>query len=234
MVQQRRRGLALEDRAQIGIGIEQGLSDREIGELVGRDRSVVWRERRRNSWKTTGYKPVAADIKERRRRALPQTRAIDADPVLAARVRADLKRSRTPHQIAGRLRVEASDSGVVVKHSRQAQGRTVSHEAIYRPAHLRGSLTWDEGTEMARHAALTMATDLPLCFAHPHSRWERPSNENTNGLIREYLPKGIEITSHQPYLTAIADELDDRPRQRLGFHTPRVVFERLLIAGDVA
>jgi hypothetical protein len=66
------------------------------------------------------------------------------------------------------------------------------------PAQVRGSLTWDQGTEMARHAALTLATDLPVYFAHPHSPWERGSNENTNGLIREYLPKGIEITSHQP------------------------------------
>lgn len=93
---------------------------------------------------------------------------------------------------------------------------------------MRGSLTWDQGTEMARHAALTLATDLPVYFAHPHSPWERPTNENTNGLIREYLPKGIEITDHQPYLDAIADELNDRPRAVLGFRTPREVFTKLL------
>lgn len=102
------------------------------------------------------------------------------------------------------------------------------------PRHLWGSLTWDQGTEMARHAALTLATDLPVYFAYPHSPWERPSNENTNGLIREYLPKGIDITSHQPYLNAIADELNDRPRQSLGFRTPREVLEQLLVTGDAA
>ena len=96
------------------------------------------------------------------------------------------------------------------------------------PAQVRGSLTWDQGTEMARHAALTLATDLPVYFAHPHSPWERPTNENTNGLIREYLPKGIDITDHQPYLDAIADELNDRPRAILGFRTPREVFTKLL------
>ncbi|WP_395939851.1 IS30 family transposase [Arthrobacter sp. CAN_C5] len=96
------------------------------------------------------------------------------------------------------------------------------------PALMRGALTWDQGTEMARHAQLTVATDLPVYFAHPHSPWERGTNENTNRLIREYLPKGIEITSHQPYLDAIADELNDRPRATLGYLTPREVFTKLL------
>ncbi|WP_068213790.1 IS30 family transposase, partial [Rathayibacter tanaceti] len=323
-----RRQLSFEDRAQIAVGIKQGLSDREIAELIDRDRTVVWRERSRNSLKTRGYQPVSAQTKARKRRARPQERLIDADSVLSARVRADLKRSRTPRQIAGRLRLEAADASVdTMTHSPDAAGRTVSHEAIYRwiyahpkgelaregillrskqttrkrrrplgertggrivgmvsiddrpeeasdrrvpgawegdliigahgktaaitlverhsrfaiilglpdgkdsdgvadalidrvddlPAHLRGSLTWDQGTEMARHAQLTLATELPVYFAHPRSPWERPSNENTNGLIREYLPKGIEITNHQPYLNAIADELNDRPRQTLGF-----------------
>ena len=96
------------------------------------------------------------------------------------------------------------------------------------PALMRGSLTWDQGTEMARHAQLSVATQMPVYFAHPNSPWERPSNENTNRLVREYLPKGIDITSHQPYLDAIATELNDRPRAVLGFFTPREVFTKLL------
>lgn len=102
------------------------------------------------------------------------------------------------------------------------------------PRHVRGGLTWDQGTEMAKHAELTLATDLPVYFAHPHSPWERPSNENTNGLICEYLPKGVEITDHQPYLNAIADALNDRPRATLGYLTPREIFQRLLLDGAVA
>ena len=96
------------------------------------------------------------------------------------------------------------------------------------PAMMRKSLTWDQGSEMAKHAALTLATTMPVYFAHAHSPWERATNENTNGLIREYLPKGTVITDHQPYLSAIAEELNDRPRATLGFLTPREAFEHLL------
>ena len=74
---------------------------------------------------------------------------------------------------------------------------------------------------------------MPVYSAHPRSPWERPTNENTNGLIREYLPEGTVIPTHQPYLDAIAEELNDRPRAVLGFLTPKEAFERLL-AADVA
>ena len=95
---------------------------------------------------------------------------------------------------------------------------------------MKGTLTWDQGSEMARHAAFTMATQMPVYFAHPHSPWERGSNENTNRLIRDYLPKGTPIPQHQPYLTAIAEELNERPRATLGYLTPREAFQKLLVA----
>jgi transposase, IS30 family len=97
------------------------------------------------------------------------------------------------------------------------------------PAHLRRSLTWDQGTELARHAWLTLAASLPVYFAHAHSPWERGTNENTNGLIREYLPKGTEIPGDTQYLWAIADELNDRPRAILGFRKPKEVFAEMLL-----
>nr|WP_017578536.1 IS30 family transposase [Nocardiopsis kunsanensis] len=97
------------------------------------------------------------------------------------------------------------------------------------PALVRKSLTWDQGTEMGRHAAV--ATDLPVFFVDPHSPWQRPTNENTNHMIREYLPKGTDIVQHQPYPTAIAEELNTRPRACLGFYTPQEVFHRMLL-GD--
>ena len=101
------------------------------------------------------------------------------------------------------------------------------------PAHLRKSLTWDQGTEMARHAALTVAADLPVYFAHAHSPWERGTNENTNGLIREYLPKGTEITGDMDYLWSVANSLNDRPRAILGFRKPSEVFAELLLQETV-
>jgi len=97
------------------------------------------------------------------------------------------------------------------------------------PGRMRRSLTWDQGSEMARHAALTLAADLPVYFAHAHSPWERGTNENTNGLIREYLPKGTEIPSDPGYLWAVADSLNDRPRAILGFRKPNEVFAELLL-----
>jgi len=332
--------LTASDRAEIATGLKAGWTATQIAKSIGRVTSVVTREIARNSTKTRGYQMVAADVAAEKRRSRPQARKVEMDAVLKTRVLADLKQSRTPRQIAGRLTLEANDASVeLMKGSTPAEGKTVSHEAIYQfiyamprgelvkngiflrrkqtrrrprkaagqrgapiigmvsiderdpeavdrrvpghwegdliigkngksaavtlvertsrylailalpegkdsagvadvlidhctelPAMMRKSLTWDQGSEMARHAALTLATDLPVYFADPHAPWQRPSNENTNGLIREYLPKGEVIPTHQPYLTAIAEELNERPRASLGYLTPRESFERLLLS----
>lgn len=96
------------------------------------------------------------------------------------------------------------------------------------PANLVKSITWDQGVEMARHAALTLATNVPVYFANPHSPWERGTNENTNGLLREYFPKGTDITDDQTYLDAVANELNNRPRRILDYQTPAEAFAELL------
>ena len=128
-----RRALTFSDRADIATGLKAGQGVRRIARDIGRSPSVVSREIRRNATRTRGYRPVWADCAAERRRARPQARIISAVPVLAARVRADLKRSRTPRQIAGRLRREASDGSVaLMPGSPPAGGKTVSHEAIYR------------------------------------------------------------------------------------------------------
>ena len=335
--------LTVADRAEIATGLKAGWSLWQIALHLDRAPSVVSREVSRDSMKTRGYGLVHADCLAERRRSRPQVRKVAGDPVLCARVLADLGRSRTPSQIAGRLRAEALDPTLaVMRHSPAADGKTVSHEAIYQfiyalpkgelaqygvmlrskrtrrrkpavrgkgapivgmvsidarptdvhdrrvpghwegdliigkhgqsaaatlverttrytvivglpegrtsesvtdavisfadalPTMMRRTLTWDQGTEMARHAALTLATSMPVYFAHPRSPWERGLNENTNGLIREYLPKGEVITSHQPYLDTIAEELNERPRKILGFLTPREAFERLLTSTDAS
>ena len=96
------------------------------------------------------------------------------------------------------------------------------------PEGLVKTLTWDQGSEMAAHAAFSLATTVDVYFAHPHSPWERGTNENTNGLLREYFPKGTEITDDQTYLDLVARELNNRPRRILGYRTPAEVFTDLL------
>ena len=97
------------------------------------------------------------------------------------------------------------------------------------PAQLRRSLTRDCGTEMARHAAIT-ATGLPVFFAHPHSPWERGSNENLNRIVREFFPKGVAITSDPEYLATVACEINDRPRKIHNWKKPSEVFTELVEA----
>jgi IS30 family transposase/DNA-binding CsgD family transcriptional regulator len=97
------------------------------------------------------------------------------------------------------------------------------------PAWFARTLTWDNGTEMARHARITDATGINVYFADPYSPWQRGSNENINGLLREYLPKGTDLRLVTPeQLQAIQDELNDRPRKRFGYRTPREELDRLL------
>ena len=89
-------------------------------------------------------------------------------------------------------------------------------------------MTWDQGAELAQHARLRIDLGLQVYFCDPQSPWQRGTNENTNGLLREYFPKGTEITDDQAYLDLVARELNNRPRRILGYRTPAEVFTDLL------
>ena len=130
--------------------------------------------------------------------------------------------------------VERSTGFVLLLHLPDDHGARAVQEAMITkmsqlPEMLRQTLTWDQGIEMANHAQIAAATNLDIYFCDPHSPWQRGTSENTNGLLRQYFPKGTDLSFWGPgYLDYVAAELNNRPRKRLGWRTPAEALDQLL------
>src|SRR3954469_15274351 len=116
-------------------------------------------------------------------------------------------------------------------HGAEAVPDAITQTIVSLPEQLRRSLTWDQGAEMAQHAKLRVDTGLEIYFCDPQSPWQRGTNENTNGLLRQYFPKGTDLARHSPEdLAAVAAALNGRPRKTLGWRTPAEVLDEHLAA----
>lgn len=322
------RALKLEERGMIQMGLRSGLSYAAIGEAIGRDRSVVWREVKRNTGADGVYYASVAHTKahQARRRPKPlrliqdealcrligvwmddgwspklissmlafyfpddQTMQVSHETIYQAlyvqsrgALRADLaeklslkRKQRVPHS-ADRARnspykeafkisdrpAEATDRavpghwegdliigcdgtaiGTLVErstrftillhlpgdHSAETVAAAMIREMGHLPDHLRRSITWDRGTELAGYAKIQTALETTLYFCDPHSPWQRGSNENTNRLLRFWFEKGSDLSVHTPEdLRQVAAKLNRRPRPTLNLETPANRLNQLL------
>nr|WP_243725920.1 IS30 family transposase [Actinomadura rubrisoli] len=183
----------------------------------------------------------------RRRRRVDQraTRFIDPGTLIGQRP-ADVDDRQVPGHWEGDLVVGRGNRSAIgtlvdrttryVKLLHLPEGRTAEHvrDALLHafadlPAELTRSLTWDQGSEMCRHDEFSRASGIPVYFCEPASPWQRGSNENTNGLLRQYFPKGTDLSVHTAEdLTAVAAELNNRPRKILDWQTPADLFAKLV------
>lgn len=323
--------LTVENRIEIYAGLQANETFTAIAAKLGTSVSTVSREVGGREGRAC-YQPVVSHRRALERARRPKTRKLDANPVLAEHVIADLRALWSPAQIASRLRqghpdneamhvshetiyksiyvqgrgelrrelaaclrtgrsqrqpqnrlerrgripgmisiserpaeaddravpghwegdliigannasaigtlVERATRFVILLHLPGRHGalevREAMAEAIQRlPATLRRSITWDQGNEMAQHRQFTIDTGVDVYFCDPHSPWQRGSNENTNGLLRQYFPKGTSLKRYSPAdLQAAADSLNGRPRETLGWATPTEALAMFLATTD--
>jgi IS30 family transposase len=196
---------------------------RELTRCLRTGRTV--RKPRRRGGQARGRIPGMVNISERPAEA--------ADRAVPGHWEGDLIIGKNQASQIGTL-VERSTGFVQLLHLPQERTADVVAEAMIAkiktlPDALRRTLTWDQGHELAAHAKISIDAGIDIYFCDPHSPWQRGSNENTNGLLRQYFPKGTNLSGYSAdYLDEVATELNNRPRKRYGFRSPTQVLNQLL------
>lgn len=236
-----RRSLSIHEREEISRGLVACLSLRQIATQLGRAPSMISREVGRNSDRSK-YRAANADERAWRSACRPRGRIVDA---VSIRERpAEVKDRAIPGHWEGDLLAGGKNSHIATLVERQSRfvmlvkvpgkdtGSVVTalvRQVKHLPAGLMSSLTWDRGTERADHKRFSIATDVSVYFCDPQSPWQHGSNENTNGLLRQYFPKGTGLFGYsQKDLDAVARQLNTRRRKTLGFTTQRLSSHRPL------
>jgi len=192
-------------------------------------RTRMMRRGRGHTQKTTTHGRIIGTVSIRERPAEAADRAVPGH------WEGDLLIGSNNSQIA--TLVERHTRYVMLVRVPSGDSRTVINALIKHahklPRELYKSLTWDRGTEMARHKRFTLDTDIKVYFCDPQSPWQRGTNENTNGLLRQYFPKGMDLSNiHQNRLNSVARQLNERPRKTLDFRTPAERFNECVASTD--
>jgi len=199
----------------------RGALKKELLQHLRRTRSM--RRSRHHTQKTADHGRISDTVSIRERPAEVEDRAVPGH------WEGDLLFGSNNSQIA--TLVERHSRYVMIARVKGKDTKTVIN-ALIRQAHklpreLYRSLTWDRGKEMADHKRFSLDTDIKVYFCDPQSPWQRGSNENTNGLLRQYFPKGMDLSNvHQNRLNAVAKRLNERPRETLNFETPAERFNQ--------
>jgi IS30 family transposase len=141
---------------------------------------------------------------------------------------------RLPRMAGHDLGARVKNGPALAGHGAEAVRDAITRTIITLPEQLRQSLTWDQGAEMSQHARLRIDAGLQVYFCDPHSPWQRGTNENTNGLLRQYFPKGTDLSAHSADdVAAVAIALNARPRKTLGWRTPAEALEHFLRSTEI-
>ncbi len=213
--------LTLAEREEISRALASGHSIRSIATLLERAPSTISREILRNGGLNRRRIPDAVSISER-----PAT---VEDRAVPGHWEGDLLCGNRSSQIATLVERQTRYLMLVKVTSKNAEtfANALIKNARKLPQELYKSLTWGRGTEMAGHKRFTIATDIKVYFCDPRSPWQRGTNENTNGLLRQYFPKGTDVSAYsQAQLNAIARKLNQRPRKTLDYATPAERFHQ--------